>query len=224
MAAGGGVSIIERVKTAIDGDQRADALDELAVEFRIHSNKKGNRLKAITAKDTSLFGNTPGPERQALIASGDVAALRALDDEERDLVAEMEVLRSLQKRLRAHLDATKAREFEAAAPVRYSELAKLLAAEDKAQAALLATRKATQIALRDLTAQRQHVARTPNLEFPAADEMLLRQFMLARGFTYHRGPVRVGWFSPTDGPQQLRIIASVLGLALPQPSRESVVA
>ena len=133
---------------------RADALDELAVEFRIHINKKGDRLKAITARDGSTFGNTPGPERQKLIASGDVAALRRLDDEERDLVVEMEVLRSLQKRLRTHFDATKTQEFVEAAPVRYSELAKLLAAEAKAQAALLATRKATQSALRDLNTQR----------------------------------------------------------------------
>jgi len=88
-----------------------------------------------------------------------------LDDEERDLVAEMEVLRSLQKRLRTHLDATKGHEFVAAAPVRYSELAKLLAAEAKAQAALQNARMETEGALRDLNAQRQHVAH-PNTPTP----------------------------------------------------------
>jgi len=160
------------------------------------------------------------------IDAGDVAALRKMDDEERDLVTELEVLRHLQKRLRVHLDATKAHEFVEAAPVRYAEVAKLLAAEEKAQAALLATRRATQIALRDLTGQRQHVGRpnTPNLEFPAADETLLRQLMQARGYTYHRGPSRVGWFSSTGNPQQLKIVASALGLKLPNPGRESVAA
>ena len=73
-------------------------------------------------------------------------------------------------------------------------------------------------AIRDLNARRQHVARTPNLEFPAADDTLLRQLMQVRGYTYHRSPVRVGWFSPTDGPQQLKIVAGALGLALPHPA------
>jgi hypothetical protein len=48
--------------------------------------------------------------------------------------------------------------------------------------------------------------------------------MDVRGFSYQRGPVRVGWFSPTDGPQQLKIVANALGLKLPQPGRESVAA
>jgi hypothetical protein len=223
MAAGSGMNIIERVKTALDGDQRADALDELAVEFRMHTNTTAARFKAITKKDGDTFGGNPGPERQKAIDAGDVAAQRQMDDEEREINTELEVLRSLQKRLRAHLDATKAHEFAEAAPMRYSELAKLLAAEAKAQAALLATRKATQAALRDLNAQRQHVARpnTPILEFPAADDTLLRQLMQVRGYTYHRGPSRVGWFSPTDGPQQLRIIAGALGLAVPQSEQQA---
>ena len=89
----------------------------------------------------------------------------------------------------------------------------------KVQAALLAARKATESALRDLNVQRQHVARpnTPNLEFPAADDTLLRQLMQVRGYTYHRGPERIGWFSPTDGPQQLKIVAGALGVAVPRP-------
>jgi len=71
-----------------------------------------------------------------------------------------------------------------------------------------------------------HVAHpnTPNLEFPAADDTVLRQLMQARGYTYHRGPSRVGWFSPAGGPQQLKIIAGALGLPVPQPGRESVAA
>jgi len=215
------MSIIEKVKAALVDEQTADELDELHVELKMHTNKKGDRLKAITAKDTSTFSNTPGPERQEVIASGDVAALRRLDDEEREISAELEILRSMQKRLRAHLDATKAREFVEAAPVRYSELAKLLAAEAKAQAALQNARKATEVALRDLTAQRQHVARAPNLEFPAADETLLRQLMKVRDFTYFRGPVRVGWFSPTAGPAQLKQVAGALGVAVPRPEQQA---
>lgn len=218
------MNIIERTKAAIDGDQRADLLDELHVELRIHINGKGDRLKAITAKDTSTFGANPGPERQRAVDAGDLDAIKAMDKEERDLVAELEVLRSLQKRLRSHLDATKSQEFVEAAPVRYSEIAKLLATEDKAQVALLAARKTTESALSDLNAQRQHVVRTSNLEFPAADDTLLRQLMQARGYTYHRGPSRVGWFSPTSGPQQLRIVAGALGLPLPHPGRESAAA
>jgi len=218
------MSIIERVKAALDGDQRAAELDELSVELRIHTNKKGQRFKEIVARDPDTFGGNPGVERRKALDACDLDAIRTMDDEERDLAAEMEVLRSLQNRLRAHLDATKAHEFVAAAPVRYSELAKLLAAEEKAQAALQNVRKATEAALRDLNTQRQHVGHpsTPNLEFPAASDVLLRQLMQVRGYTYHRSPQRVGWFSPTAGPQQLQIVAAALGLALPHP--ESVAA
>jgi len=179
-------------------------------------------LKAITIKDGSSWANSPGPKRQEAIDAGDLDAIKAMDKEERDLVAEMEVLRSLQNRLRAHLDATKAHEFVESAPVRYSELAKLLADEAKKEAALLAARKTTDAALRDLTAQRQHVARpnTPNLEFPAADDTLLRQLMAARAFRYLRGS-RVGWFSPTAGPQQLKIIAGALGVPVPRPEQQA---
>jgi multidrug efflux pump subunit AcrA (membrane-fusion protein) len=214
------VSIFERAKAALTGDLRADELDELAVELRININEKGDRIKSITAKDKSTFGGNPGPERQKAVDSGDLDTIKAMDKEEHELNAELVVLRSLQKRLRAHLDATRAHEFVESAPARYSELAKLLAAEAKAQAALQNARKATAIALRGLSAQRQHCARpnTPILEFPAADDTLLRQLMQVRGYTYHRSPVRVGWFSPTDGPQQLRIVAGALGLALPHPA------
>jgi hypothetical protein len=182
----------------------------------------GKRLQAIIAKDTSTFGANPGPERQRAVDTGDLDAIKAMDKEERDLVAELEVLRSLQKRLRSHLDATKAKVFVAAAPVRYSELAKSLATEAKIKAALLDARKATESALSNMTAQRQHVVRTSNLEFPAADDTLLRQLMQARGYTYHRGPSRIGWFSPTSGPQQLKIIASALGVVVPRPAAMAV--
>jgi hypothetical protein len=218
--------IIEKVKAALVDEHSADELDELHAELRAQIKTSGTRLQAITAKDTSTFGENPGPERQKAIDACDLNAIRAMDDEERDLVAEMEVLRSLQKRLRAHLDATKAREFVAAAPVRYSELAKLLAAEAKAQAALLNARKATESALRDLNAQRQHVARpnTPNLAFPAADGALLRQLMQVRGYSYHRGPERVGWFAPSAHPGQLRQTADALGLPVPRPDQQPVAA
>jgi len=92
--------------------------------------------------------------------------------------------------------------------------------------ALNSGRVETEGALRNLNAQRQHVAHpnTPNLEFPAADETLLRQLMQVRGYTYYRGPERIGWFSSAGGPQQLKIIAGALGLALPHPGRGSVAA
>jgi hypothetical protein len=127
------------------------------------------------------------------------------------------VLRSLQKRLRGCLDATKAHEFVEAGPARCGEIEKMVAIEVKHEAVLLADRKVTDTALSDMTAQRQHVVRTSNLEFPAANDSLLWQWMQARGYTYHRGPSRVGWFSPTGNPQQLRIVAGALGVNVPRP-------
>ena len=211
------MNIIERTKAALVGDQRADDLDELHVELRMHVKTTSDRLKAITAKDTSTFANAPGPERQAAIDAGDLDAIKAMGEEAWDLTAEIEVLSSLQKRLRSHLDATRAAEFVAAAPMRYSELGKLLAAETKAQAALQSARQATEAALRDLTAQRQHVVTrgTTSLKFPPASDVLLRQLMHARDYTYSSGPSRIGWFAPGAGPQQLAILAGALGLGVP---------
>ena len=214
------MSIIERTQAALQGDQRAADLDELHVELRMHVKTTSDRLKAITAKDTSTFANAPGPERQAAIDAGDLDAIKAMGEEAWDLTAEIEVLRSLQKRLRKQLDATRANDFVEQAPARYSELGKLLAAENKAQAALQAARLATEAALRDLTAQRQHVVTrgTTSLKFPPASDVLLRQLMHARDYTYSRGPSRIGYFSPTGGPAQLTIMASALGLPVPHPA------
>lgn len=218
------MNIIERANAALKGEQKAAELDALLVELREQIRINGARLQAITAKDKSTFGSNPGPERQRMITAGDIEALRKLDEEERDLVARLEVLRSLQKRIRENFDAARANEFIEAAPARYVELAEFLKTEAKAQAALLAARTATENALRDLSAQRQHVGRVQNVEFPAADGALLRQLMQVRGYTYLRGPDRVGWFSPSGGPQQLRIIAGALGVNIPRPDRESAAA
>ena len=217
-------TIIERVKAALAGDPRATELDGLHVALRVHLNTKSDRLKAIVTKDMSTFGENPGPERRQAIDAGDLDAIKALNREEIDLVAEMEVFRSLSKRMRAKLDATRAAEFVAAAPHRYSELGKLLAAEGKAQAAMAAARQATEAALRDLSTQRQHVASrgASSLEFPPASDVLLSQLMEARDYTYSRGPSRIGWFSPSGGPAQLAIVAGTLGLPIPRP--ESVAA
>lgn len=218
------MSLIERVKTALESEQTAEELDELAVELRMHTNTTNARFRAIVTKDGNTFGDNPGPKRREAVDAGDLGAIKAMDDEERDLVVELEVLHSLQKRLRAQLDATKADEFVAAASIRYSELAKLLAAETKAQAALRAARTATEGALRDLTAQRQHVARVSRLEFPAADDTLLWQLMQVRGYSYHRGPERVGWFAPAAHQGQLKITAAALGLPVPHPDQRPVAA
>ena len=61
------MSIIENVTAALDDQRSADELDELAVELRTHTDTKVERLKAITAKDTSTFAENPGPERQQAI-------------------------------------------------------------------------------------------------------------------------------------------------------------
>ena len=215
------MNIIDKAREALQGDCRAAELDGLHVALRIHLNTKGDRLKAIVTKDLSTFGGGPGPERQAVIAAGDLDALKALNLEEINLVAEMDIFRSLSKRMRAALDAAKAKEFIEAAPARYDELAKLLAGEAKAQAALQSARQATQSALNDLSAQREHVVirGATSLKFPPASDVLLRQLMQARDFTYSTGPQRVGWFSPqSGGPAQLAILAGTLGLAVPHPA------
>ncbi len=215
------MNILDRAREALQRDCRAAELDGLHVALRIHLKTKGDRLKAIVTRDLSTFGENPGPERQAAIDACDLDALKALNREEIDLVAEIEVFRSLSNRMRAALDAAKAKEFVEAAPARYDELAKLLAAEAKAKAAVNAARQATEAALRDLSAQRQHVVSrgAPSLAFPPASDVLLSQLMHARDYNYERSPVRVGWYSPTGGPAQLAIVASTLGLAVPRPEQ-----
>ncbi len=48
--------------------------------------------------------------------------------------------------------------------------------------------------------------------------------MKVRGYTYHRGPERVGWFSPTGGPQELKNVAEVLGVNVPRPDQKAAAA
>jgi hypothetical protein len=43
--------------------------------------------------------------------------------------------------------------------------------------------------------------------------------MAVQGYTYHRGPDRVGWFSPFAGPQELKHVAEVLGVNVPRPEQ-----
>ena len=63
-----------------------------------------------------------------------------------------------------------------------------------------------------------------NLELQAAHDTLLRQLMKVRGYTYHRVPERVGWFSPTGGPQELKNVAEVLGVNVPRPDQKAAAA
>jgi hypothetical protein len=209
-------TIIERTKAALDGDQRAADLDELAVELRMYVKTQGGRLKDITAKDMTTFGQNRGPERVKVVEAGDVAALLKLDEEERTLGPEIEVLRSLQNRLRTHLDATRAAESVEAAPARYAAIAAALGAEGKAKAALEAAIADTEALIQDVSARRQHVAlHGGSIVYPVANESLLRLFMHTRQYAFYRSHHKVGWFSPTRSPRQLKLIADALGVPVP---------
>ena len=71
---------------------------------------------------------------------------------------------------------------------------------------------------------RQNALNGQRLELPAADPALLRQYMKAQGYPYHRGPDRTGWFSPAGGPQQLQNVAEVLALEAPDNRSRAVAA
>ncbi|MDT8321558.1 MAG: hypothetical protein RQ826_13615 [Xanthomonadales bacterium] len=154
------------------------------------------------------------------MASGDVEALRKLDEEERELGPELEVLRALQDKIRSRLDETLAREHVANWPQSCAELDELLAAQAEAHAAASKARQAVDAKLTELRTQRHHVTRQKvlngqSLELPAAPK-LLRTYMAVQGYSYQRSPNRTGWFSPTGGPQQLQNIAEVLGVPVPR--------
>ena len=209
-------TLIERVKAGLDGDERADFLDELAVELRMHTKTTSDRLKAITARDMSTFGENPGPERQAAIDAGDLDAIKAMGEEAWDLTAETEVLRALTGRLRKHLDATRAAESVEASPARYAAIATALGAEGKAQAALTAARADTEALIQDVSTRRQHVAlHGGSIVYPVANESLLLLFMHTRQYAFYRSHHKVGWFSPTRSPRQLKLIADALGVPVP---------
>jgi hypothetical protein len=213
-------ALIANARKALESDCSADRLETLHSQLKARINEVLERVKAITAKDTSLFANAPGPERQRVISSGDVAAVRKLDDEERDLSAELEVLRALQGQLRSRVDETLAREHVANWPKACAELDELLAAQAKAQVAARKARQAVDAKLTELRAKRHHVTRQralngQQLDLPAAPE-LLRTYMAAQGYTYHRSPDRVGWFSPIGSPRELQNVADVLGVPVPR--------
>ena len=102
---------------------------------------------------------------------------------------------------------------------------------DQADAEAAAHRawQATDAQLNDIRAQRHHVTRQKalngqNVEMPVAAPELLALYMKVNKYRYHRGPNRVGWFSPTSGPKELRNVAAALGLPVPRPNQESLAA
>jgi len=104
-------------------------------------------------------------------------------------------------------------------PGAYAELNDLLANQAEIQAA---ARQAAEAKLKEIHSHRHHVIRQKslngqNVEMPVAAPELLASYMRVNEYSYHRGPSRIGWFSPTGSPQQLRQVADVLGVAVPRP-------
>ncbi len=159
-----------------------------------------------------------------MVADGDIEALRKLDDEERELGPELEVLRDLYGRLRLRLDEQRAKAYVDNMPQTFAGLRDSLAAQAAAQAA---ARKAAQTVaeqMKELQQQRHHITRQvaingQKLVPPPAE--LLAQYMKVQGYTYHRGPDRVGWFSPTSGSHELNRVAEVLGVDVPRPEQQA---
>jgi len=59
------------------------------------------------------------------------------------------------------------------------------------------------------------------LALPRAAPELLVHYMNVQGYTYHRGPNRVGWFSTTNGPHDLKNVAEALGVAVPRQEQQA---
>ena len=216
-------ALIAEVRSSLESERSAEQLDVLHGKLKTCIGERSERLKAITAKDTSTFGNTPGPERQKVIAAGDIEALRRLDDEERGLGPELEVLRNLLGSLRRRLDEQRASEYADGMPQAFAELDDLLADQAAKQAIAHKARQVTEAKLKELLSQRHHVIRQnalrgQRLELPAAAPELLDMYIRINQYRYHQGPDRIGWFSPAGGPQQLKIVAGTLGVAVPRPA------
>lgn len=216
--------LIAEARKALESACSADRLATLHGQLKQHVAERTGRLKAITAKDTSTFGSNPGPERQKVVAAGDVATLRQLDDECKTVEAELEVLRSLQDNVRRKFDEQRATEYAAGMPQAFATLGELLKAQAEAQAAARKAVQAVAALVQELRQQRTHVTRQQavhgqQLELPAAPPELLQQFMAAQGYTYHASASRTGWFSPTGGPQELKHVAEVLGANVPRPEQ-----
>jgi len=215
--------VIADTREALESDRTAVQLDTLHTQLKTCIRDRGDRIKDITAQDKSTFGNTPGPERQKVITAGDFEALLKLDEEELGIGSELEVLRNLQGSLRRRLDEQQARENVDGAPGVYAELNDLLTAQAEINAAARKARQAAEAKIKKIGEHRHHVIRQKalrgqKLELPAAAPELLASYMRVNGYSYYRTPQRVGWFSPTSGPQQLKIVAGALGLALPHPA------
>jgi prophage DNA circulation protein len=216
-------ALIAQARKALESKKSAAQLDTLHGKLKARISERAGRLKAITANGD---WGSPGPERQKLVAAGDVDTLRKLDEEERSLGPELEVLRSLQDKLRRRLDEQRASEYAAAMPDAFAELGDMLADLEAMQDAARKARQAVDAKLKEIHEQRHHVARQAasgqKLELTAAQPELLRKFMAVKGYAYKRTPMMTGWFTPAGNPgdpQQLRNVAAVLGLDVPSPVR-----
>ena len=220
-------TLISDTREALESDRSAVQLDTLHTQLKTCIRERSDRIRDITAKDKTTFGNTPGPERQKVIASGDFEALLKLDEEELGIASELQILHNLQGSLRRRLDEQRAIENVAGMPGACAELNDLLTAQAEAAALERKAKQVVEAKLKEILSQRDHVTRQKalhgqNVEMPVAASELLDLYIKVNQYRYFRTPQRVGWFSPTDGPQQLKIVAGALGLALPHP--ESVAA
>ena len=220
-------ALIAETQETLGFQTSADRLETMSGKLKACISERTKRLKAITAKDTSTFGGNPGPERQKVVETGDLEALRALDEEEREIGSELEVLRDLQNKLSRLLGAQRGLEYGQGMRGEFAELDNLLKAQAEAAVEAHKTRQAVETKMKEIHSHRHHITRQNTLhglrlELPAATPELLASYMRVNGYSYHRGPQRVGWFSPTGSPQELKKIAETLGVPVPRPDQEPV--
>lgn len=219
--------LITQARAALESEHSSEALEAMfqRVKARIH--------ESIARHDTicsegDRIGNVRPPQptaRQRVIDAGDLSEIKKLDDEAQALKSEVEILRSLQGRLRKRWDETKAQEYVDGAAQTYASVGQLMDAKREADEVARKAGQALDAKMQEIRQQRDHVTRQSlhgcRLEFPAAEPELLRQYMAVRGYTYHRGPQQVGWFAPGANPHNLANIAAALGLEKPGPESEA---
>jgi len=212
------MSITTDCKKALEGSPDAATLQALVSRAKQHRIELTRRHDAIA--ETQIIRGPQAianSERQAALEAGDVALVRKLDDEAREIAAELQVLNHQDRQLRCRLVEAKAFEAVQNAPEAYSTLSDLMDAEQQALDALKKAQAATDAQIGGIRQARADIEQARRsgavAEMPSADPGVLTRFLALRGI--RPDPIH-GYGNKL---QFVSRVAADLGVDVPMPQR-----
>jgi len=212
------MSITTDCKKALEGNPDAAQLQDLLGKLKQHRVELTERHDRIA--ETQIVRGpqaVANSERQAALEAGDVATIRKLDDEAREIAAELQVLTHQQQGIQKRLVEAKAREAVENAPEAYKALSDLMDAEQQALDALKKAQAATDAQIGGIRQARADIEQARRsgavAEMPSADPEAMTRFLSLRGIR----PDPVHGFGSKF--RFVSMVANDLGVDVPQPQR-----